>query len=255
MHPETALLITPEEAEDCLALVRSLKAPAAHIILYAAPVTRKMLHFNNFDFCPVPALPSNFKAPQWLTVELGIIAGRLYFEFDEYQAIKAFLGISDTDDNAEDEEEVDSKETTPQPSGDKSGALLIDGKRKELFATLFTKKPIAFMTEYLTALRKDSEISATPMAYVLSGKPLTAGHSFFAQRLTEDVQKKLATMHQSAEDEEQEVDEQFGDDLELLMAGEEGFDDGDDEGDETWYKARVSQDNGDKEKQNGRDTW
>jgi hypothetical protein len=61
-----------------------------------------MLHFNNLDYCAIPALPKELKAPMWLTVELGFLAGRLYFEFDEYEAIMALLGMSTHDAHGED---------------------------------------------------------------------------------------------------------------------------------------------------------
>ena len=64
-----------------------------HLIVYAAPVTRRMLHFNGLDYYSIPALPETFKIPTWLKIQLGIFAGRLYFEFEEHHDMLAYLGV------------------------------------------------------------------------------------------------------------------------------------------------------------------
>lgn len=56
-----------------------------------------MLHFNNLMYYSLPRLPKNWKPPTWLTIELGIFAGRLYFEFGEYAALANYLGLADLD--------------------------------------------------------------------------------------------------------------------------------------------------------------
>lgn len=37
-----------------------------------------MLHFNGLSYYVLPRLPDGYKAPDWLSIELGIFAGRLY---------------------------------------------------------------------------------------------------------------------------------------------------------------------------------
>ena len=192
VEPETVLLISPEETEDCLTFMRSLPRVAVHLLLYSAPVTRRMLHFNDLKYCAIPPLPTEFSAPMWLKVELGVLAGRLYFDFAEYSFIQAYLGL-DGNADADDADEVEPVTCDVV----KSGSQCLDkgqGMKKPANQELFTSKPMAFMHEWLTALRKESDISATPMAYVLSGKPLTANHSFFASKPAESVQKRLVTM-------------------------------------------------------------
>jgi hypothetical protein len=215
-----------------------------------------MLHFNNLDYCAVPALPQDFKAPTWLKVELGVIAGRLYFDFEEYTTIKTFLGIADSDDN-NDEDDVNSDNMALNGSASKlSEANAQNAERKKIRNNLFTCRPISFMVELLAALRKECDIAATPMAYVLSGKPLTANHPFFVARKVENVQKNVLVMRQEAIEQKQEDDAGHVDDLELLMAGEGVQDEeevADCSEDEEWYKAQAEVE---REKENkASDVW
>jgi hypothetical protein len=50
------LVIIPEEAEILLPIIANNEDAPTHLITYAAPVTRKMLHFGNLDFYAVPSL-------------------------------------------------------------------------------------------------------------------------------------------------------------------------------------------------------
>jgi hypothetical protein len=94
---QQALLVSPEEADALTHIMRQEHSYDAngsvHLILYAAPVTRRMLHFNQLDYYAVPALPTDFEAPTWLRVELGLFSGRLYLEWDEYYTLLEYLGL------------------------------------------------------------------------------------------------------------------------------------------------------------------
>jgi len=101
---EKAMIVSPEEANELLPLLRNHSQPrnsqggATHLIVYSAPVTRRMLHFNNLDYHSTPPLPPTFKAPVWLKIELGIFSGRLYFSWDEYDKLCAYVGVKDSSD-------------------------------------------------------------------------------------------------------------------------------------------------------------
>lgn len=131
-----------------------------------------MLHFNNLDFYPIPALPAGFRAPDWLKAELGLFAGRLYFEWDEYPSLEQLFGISADDSEGEQEDhstaetdgEAESQETTQQPA-----------------PKLFTSAPLNFMQEWLAVRRRGQDFSHTPMGFIASGKPVVAEHPFFRQ--------------------------------------------------------------------------
>jgi hypothetical protein len=92
-----ALVVSPEEANELIPLLRQSTSSGTqghvHLIVYSAPVTRRMLHFNQLEYYATPPLPADFEAPVWLRVELGIFAGRLYLEWDEYYELLGYMGL------------------------------------------------------------------------------------------------------------------------------------------------------------------
>ncbi|EFQ90317.1 hypothetical protein PTT_13180 [Pyrenophora teres f. teres 0-1] len=149
---QQALLVSPEEANELIPIMReqrSFKAPGSvHLIVYAAPVTRRMLQFNQLSYHATPPLPVAFQAPVWLRVELGLFAGRLYMEWDEYYELLAYLGL---DQNLSQHPE--------RPA--------------------FANKPLTFLHEWIALRRKGQDFEHTPMGFVTTGKPLTENHPFF----------------------------------------------------------------------------
>lgn len=142
-----------------------------------------MLHFNNLDFYTIPALPVGFRAPDWLKAELGLFAGRLYFEWDEYPSLEELFGISADDSEGEPEEqltaeghdEAETQDTTKQPA-----------------PKLFASAPLNFMQEWLAVRRRGQDFSHTPMGFIASGKPVVAEHPFFRQE--EAAQERATTL-------------------------------------------------------------
>ncbi|EDU49764.1 conserved hypothetical protein [Pyrenophora tritici-repentis Pt-1C-BFP] len=154
---EIGMLVSPEEADRLIPILRNklLDVPTCHLIVYAAPLTRHMLHFNDIDYYAIPCLPTTFKAPTWLKVELGIFAGRLYFEWNEYDMIMSYLGMEATREDAAEFVPSDCKET-------------------------FTAKPLAFLHDWLAVRRSGLDFEHTPVGFITTGKPLSTEHSFFA---------------------------------------------------------------------------
>ncbi|KAH7319411.1 hypothetical protein BKA65DRAFT_101684 [Rhexocercosporidium sp. MPI-PUGE-AT-0058] len=181
---DVAIIVVPEEVEHILHVVNDAVFPASHVLSYAAPITRKMLHFNDLSYYAVPALPSEWKAPAWLCTELGIYAGRLYFDFSEYSSILSFLGVRETTSRIE-EEEVDdinaSDECEAQKSGENGGEVKVHKS--------FTRKPLAFLQEWLAVRRKGQDFAETPMGYICQGKQLSENHPFFRKREAEGPKK------------------------------------------------------------------
>jgi hypothetical protein len=95
-----ALVISPEEADALLPSLRQHRKPPGasrtHLIVYSAPVTRRMLHFNDLNYHATPPLLPSTKVPLWLKIELGIFSGRLYFEWPEYEELLSYLGVKTT---------------------------------------------------------------------------------------------------------------------------------------------------------------
>ncbi|KAI0593909.1 hypothetical protein F4775DRAFT_607001 [Biscogniauxia sp. FL1348] len=202
--PEIAVIVTPEEAECLLPIVRSLSFPGRYLLTYAAPVTRRMMHFGKMKYYTIPTLPHDWSAPAWLTTELGFFAGRLYFEWNEYSNICQLLGIDDsvpmleesassegdTTDQWTSNTEATSHTTSDDQDDDKAIAI---SRATAQFSGL-TPKPYTFTQEYLSVRRRGLDFSHTPMGFLASGKPLSEHNQFFRPKETPRHFKSLAPM-------------------------------------------------------------
>ena len=157
-----------------------------------------MLHFNNLTFYAVPSLPIGWKPPTWLTIELGILAGRLYFEFDEYRDMRKYLDCGEDSAKIVDEPIDDAMPSTNKLHEHNAEARdsLNEEEERETSdrrqAQSFTAKPLMFLQEWLAMRRKGQEFTHTPMGYVCQGKPLAANHPFF-NRLDNDGAARSGT--------------------------------------------------------------
>jgi hypothetical protein len=179
---QTALVIVPEEAEVCIPLLRDGVKPLTHLLAYSAPVTRKMLHFSNLSYYAIPALPLEWKPAVWLTTELGIVAGRLYFDFDDYSHLQMYLGSRETGIGPSDgkDDALVSTEFQEQVMEDQETTVDQQKTTSAREVQSFTAKPLTFLQEWLAVRRKGQDFTHTPMGHVCQGKPLTESHPFFA---------------------------------------------------------------------------
>ena len=167
---EIAVIIMPEEAEALIPIMRNSGVPT-HLLVYSVPITRKMLRFNDLTFHSIPPLPNDWKAPKWFQVELGIYAGCLYFEWDEYDAICSLLGIQNGElgNQAQDEEptetDTDAETEISKPQTDLEHKL--------------AKSPLTFLQEWLAVRRRGQDFAHSPMGFVSHGKRLQEDHVFF----------------------------------------------------------------------------
>lgn len=187
-----------------------------------------MLHFNSLVYYAMPDLPAVWQAPTWLKIELGIFAGRLYFEYNEYGDLREYLGfgeglaklaetIADTVKSAElygTEEAVDDAAVDAE----------IDTRAQQ--AQCFTKRPLTFLQEWLAVRRKGQDFTHTPMGHVCQGKPLTASHPFFTRHENDDALKPDGTatkmdLGKGLSEDASGVDE-------ASASGDEGYEDEDD---------------------------
>ncbi|KAK8186362.1 hypothetical protein BC567DRAFT_189406 [Phyllosticta citribraziliensis] len=184
---ETALVVTPEEAEDLIPLVKRAekKSSITHLLTYAAPVTRKMLQFNGLRYYSIPELPESWAPPQWTTIELGLLAGRLFFEFDEYVSLANYFGLSVKEQVGEHSdgirEAVEGEES--EYSDRHEDTTTEDQRDRHVQACLSirdsTIKTLEFLQEWLSTRRRGQEIGNTPMGFVCHGMLLSADHPFF----------------------------------------------------------------------------
>ena len=140
-----------------ISVIRAEARPKVHLIAYAAPITKNMLHFNRLSYYVLPRLPVGYTAPSWLSIELGIFAGRLYIDFPECAPLTKYLQLSD-------ETDAESQQSNSEKVG------------------VFTKNLVSFLLEWLTLRRKGQDIMHTPMGYVCLGRPLHESHPFFVAR-------------------------------------------------------------------------
>ncbi len=184
------MVIVPEEAELVIPLILELKCSPTHLLTYAAPVTRKMLHFNNFKYYALPDVPLGWTPPTRLTIELGIISGRLYFEFEEFSDLREYLGFREDDPKPPEiaEDIVQSIEPGAGRAADDT-ADEEDINTSARQAHSFTAKPLAFLQEWLAIRRKGQDFKHTPMGYVCQDKLLTADHPFYTRAENEVAPK------------------------------------------------------------------
>lgn len=146
--------------EVLLPILQETPNSPTHLLTYAAPVTRTMMPFNDLKYYALPDMDDNWKPPKWLTMELGILAGRVYFKFSEYDDICQYFGVSGTEDQEE-------EQTTEQNSLSENNSM-------------FSNKPLSFLQQWLSLRRKGQDFTHTPMGYVCQSKILTSAHPFFS---------------------------------------------------------------------------
>lgn len=187
---ETAIVVIPEEAEYLLPRLRhTADPPPCYLLTYSAPTTRKMLsNFNDLNFYAVPSLPTGWKAPQWLKIGLGVFAGRLYFDSDEYPDILKFLGIPKP---AGFREQDWNSPRVKQEEGQEKEENTLDLYEKNDLGSMasplrsmppFTGDPIAFLQDWLSIRRRGQDFTNSPMGFVSQGKSLTPDHPFFVSK-------------------------------------------------------------------------
>jgi hypothetical protein len=171
--------------------------PKVHLITYSTPVTKRMMAFNNLTYFSMPRLPEGWAAPPWLKTELGLLAGRLYFEWNEHDALCKFLGVQEDEkspddpmalDSSDDEEEEDDAlasggedDVDNQEGGDKEETATITAapKKRQTVTTSFSPRPLTFLQQWLAVRRHGQDFVHTPMGFLTQGKALQASHPFF----------------------------------------------------------------------------
>jgi hypothetical protein len=213
---EQALLISPEEAELIMSDIRGQETVQVHLLTYAAPVTRKMLHFNDLKYYATPSLPRDYRVPTWLQIEVGFFSGRLYFEWHEYEGILEFLGLRNAAAAAVKEQSPDSKAANV---GDVTTA-------SKMSHETFTAKPLLFLQDWISERRKIQDWSSSPMGFIVAGKKLHSHHPFFSSAAggaSEEGQKAVFVAEDTSK--QQPEDELADDDDVFFVDAEEGAQD------------------------------
>ncbi|KAJ4247759.1 hypothetical protein NW762_012967 [Fusarium torreyae] len=245
---EIAIVINPEEAEALIPLMRDPNSKVAtYLLIYSAPITRKMLQFNDLTFYSIPPLPSDWKAPSWLQVELGIYGGRLYFEWDEYEDMCALLGIQDgviEDDETNLEMSMDGA-ADDEPA---QAEFEVEPHKKSQAERHLAQNPLTFLQEWLAVRRRGQDFAHSPMGFVSQGKRLQEDHIFFRQteRVTVDQNEVLAPLPLTTSDDRNDNrdDGYYGvDDMGANEAGDSDSSNDDIEYADSEYASSAASDN------------
>ncbi|PQE15352.1 p-loop containing nucleoside triphosphate hydrolase protein [Rutstroemia sp. NJR-2017a WRK4] len=143
------------------------KSHRAHPITYTAPVTKNILHFDRLLYYALPSLSVGYTVPDWLSIELGISSGRLYFNFAEFVPLMKYLHFTNKTDAG-------------SPQGN------------SIYIGILTKNPINFLLDWLSLRCKGQSIIHTPIGYIYQEQPLYKDHLFFITR-GEDAEKTVSS--------------------------------------------------------------
>lgn len=111
--------------------------------------------FDSFSYCTIPPLNSQTLFPECLSIEVGVVAGGLYFDNQQCEDILAWLGICK-------DVEASSSEGTGNSSAVKRYGTVSRG--------LFIAQPLKFLQEWLTYRRQGQDITYTPMGSICQGR-------------------------------------------------------------------------------------
>ena len=181
---ETALILSDYEADAVLRLMDQVPKAGIHVIAYAAPVNRAMIVFDTLTFYSYPRLPDHWHAPTWLVRDLGIYAGRLYFDLDsQCGAVYEFLGLAlPTTATAA----LKIKSTDADPIFDMASEEV---KQDEPKLEPFCSNPLLFIQEWLAIRRKGQDFSQTMMGEICRGRKLE-------REINEEVEVSIRTANQ-----------------------------------------------------------
>lgn len=193
---KTAVVLIPEEAEQVIRMMHTKAThPTIHLLTYASPVTRRMMEFNNLTFFSIPQLPKDWEAPQWLKTELGLLAGRLYFQWGEHAELRKFLGVAETDnpdpaplESEAEDDAVTSEDEVAEDQDEKDKAIVASKGKNHKVSTSFAPRPLAFLQDWLAVRRHGQDFVHTPMGFLTQGKKLQETHPFFSEGISTSVQ-------------------------------------------------------------------
>lgn len=158
----TALICSDFEADALLPLIRDHKPTCTYLICYAAPVTKTMLAFDTLSLYTIPTLPGSWRPPTWLVRDLGLFAGRLYFDFDDqYVAVCDAMGLSCPD-----------VASNTSSRGQKTNNTTLGKQAQKARPEPFSPEPLLFMQEWLAIRRKGQDFSQTMMGKLCQGRRL-----------------------------------------------------------------------------------
>ncbi|KAF5639084.1 hypothetical protein F52700_4254 [Fusarium sp. NRRL 52700] len=172
---ETALVVIPEEAELLLPILRRIQTPTTFLLTYTSPLTRSLLEVGILDYYPVPTPKTELVIPSWLSIEIGLMAGRLYLPYNQYTQLRSCLKV---------DERV-------EPS-----MIMVDAHRSRKhilpnFGILNPQSLSKFLSEWISYRSRSSDITLTPMGYLVENRDLPDNHPFFTPQLKSRIAETI----------------------------------------------------------------
>lgn len=178
-----------------------------HLISLAAAVTSTMRTFVRGQYYAMPCLPEDFHFPIRALLELGILAGNLYMDYDMCEALRKYLGtgggLSAVTTNGTVHPSLTPASGTAVATngyscsypnfGSVNGHYSANGKdvvqnisksvrditKDPGEKCTFCDRPAVFLLEWLAARRSVPGLEHTPVGQVCLGRPLKRDHVFF----------------------------------------------------------------------------
>jgi hypothetical protein len=177
-------------------------APEVHLLTYAAPTTRKMIEFYSMSFHNLPPTSQEAMLPTWLRVQVFLLAGGLYFDWNDHQALCDFLGIQAV--GTATTEDVSDLNDMQDVNEDDVDEFRLNSPRSPTTRAVwpFTARPLTFLQEWLSVRRRGQDFAHSPMGFIAQGKPLQGSHPFFCESDTPPV----TANNQSKKDETAELE-------------------------------------------------
>ncbi|KLO86343.1 Uncharacterized protein LW93_11117 [Fusarium fujikuroi] len=163
---ETALVVIPEEAELLLPILRRIQTPMTFLLTYTSPCTRSLLEVGTLAYYPVPTPKNELVIPSWLSIEIGLMAGRLYLPYDQYTQLRSCLKV---------DERV---EPVVMDDAHRSRKYILPN-----FGILGPQSLSKFLSEWISYRSRSSDITHTPMGYLIENRDLPDNHPFFTSKL------------------------------------------------------------------------
>lgn len=107
----------------------------------------------------------------WLRIEIGILAGRLYFDYSKYSALIGFLGVYEIDGKLIENKGKQDDEFLDIQSAAKSQS------NKAAATKSFSSKPLCFLQEWLALRGQGQDFTDTSMGFIFQERPVLAQNS------------------------------------------------------------------------------
>ncbi|KAF5250791.1 hypothetical protein FANTH_4063 [Fusarium anthophilum] len=168
---QTALVVIPEEAELLLPILRRIRTPTTFLLTYTSPFTKSLLEVGTLAYFPIPTPEKELVIPSWLSIEIGIMAGRLYLPYDQYTQLRSCLNVDKTAETLAtmDDAHRSMKHILPN------------------FGILNPQSLSKFLSEWISYRSQSSDITHTAMGYLIGNQDLPDNHPFFTSHLKSRV--------------------------------------------------------------------